>query len=141
MLWFGLAWAQTSALHGLRYLTPPRLGAQDTTPSTHGPSGSAHQSILAPHEVWSADFKGHFKTGGGLYCYPLTVADGHRANEGIRWRHQWVNVSHVCVGAYVGLEDIDEGVWNVDFGPLTLGRLLERHRRIADTYGRRQRRR
>ena len=33
---------------------------------------------------------------------------------------------HVCVGASVGLEDIDEGVWNVDVGPLTLGRLLER---------------
>ena len=58
------------------------------------------------------------------------------ANGGIRWNHQWVNVSHVCVGAYVGLEDIDDGVWNVDFGPLTRGRLLERHRRIEDAYGR-----
>jgi hypothetical protein len=27
--------------------------------------------------VWSADFKGHFKTGDGLYCYPLTIADGY----------------------------------------------------------------
>ena len=27
------------------------------------------------------------------------------ANGGIRWNHQWVNVSHVCVGDYVGLED------------------------------------
>jgi putative transposase len=63
------------------------------------------------------------------------------ANGGIRWHHQWVNVSHVCVGAYVGLEDIDDGVWNVYFGPLTRGRLLERHRRIEDAYGRLIRRR
>jgi hypothetical protein len=30
----------------------------------------------APNSVWSADFKGHFKTRDGLYCYPLTVQDG-----------------------------------------------------------------
>jgi transposase len=57
------------------------------------------------------------------------------ANGGIRWHHQWVHVSHVDVGEYVGLEDIDDGVWNVYFGPLKLGRLLERHRRIEDAYG------
>jgi putative transposase len=62
------------------------------------------------------------------------------ANGGIRWNHQWVNVSHVCVGEYVGLEEIDDGVWNVSFGPLKLGRLLERHLRIEDAYGRLTRR-
>jgi putative transposase len=25
--------------------------------------------------VWTADFKGQFRTGDGIYCYPLTVAD------------------------------------------------------------------
>jgi putative transposase len=54
------------------------------------------------------------------------------ANGGIRWHHQWVNVSHTGVGEYVGLEEIDEGVWTVSVGPLTLGRRLERHRRIED---------
>jgi transposase InsO family protein len=63
------------------------------------------------------------------------------ANGGIRWNHQWVNVSHTCVGEYVGLEEIDDGVWNVYFGPLKLGRLLERHMRIEDAYGRLKRRR
>lgn len=63
------------------------------------------------------------------------------ANGGIRWNHQWVNVSHVCVGEYVGLEEIDDGVWNVYFGPLKLGRLLERHMRIEDAYGRLKRHR
>lgn len=30
----------------------------------------------APNSIWSADFKGHFKTLDGVYCYPLTVQDG-----------------------------------------------------------------
>ena len=58
------------------------------------------------------------------------------ANGGIRWNHQWVNVSSTCVGEYVGLEEIDDGIWNVYFGPLKLGRLLERYMRIEDAYGR-----
>jgi putative transposase len=33
--------------------------------------------MTAPNEVWSADFKGHFKTGDGRYCYPLTSTDGY----------------------------------------------------------------
>jgi putative transposase len=63
------------------------------------------------------------------------------ANGGIRWNHQGVNVSHTCIGEYVGLEEIDDGIWNVYFGPLKLGRLLERHMRIEDAYGRLTRRR
>jgi putative transposase len=58
------------------------------------------------------------------------------ANGGIRWNSPWVNVSTTCAGAYVGLEDIDDGVWNVSCGPLTRGRLLERYMRIEDAYGR-----
>lgn len=57
-------------------------------------------------------------------------------NGGIRWNHAWVNVSICCAGEYVGLEEIDDGVWNVYFGPLKLGRLHERHLRIEDAYGR-----
>jgi transposase InsO family protein len=256
-----------------------------------GHPGKPSSSILAPNDGWSADFKGHFKTGDGLYCYPLTVTDGfsryllgcqgltstsvaeskpvftrlfreyglprrirtdngvpfatntlarlsqlsawwvrlgvlpeliepgkpqqngrhermHRtlkaettrpaanscrgqqrkfdrfrhefnverphealdmqtpascyqssprempnklppleypdrfevryvsANGGIRWNKGWVNVSITCVGEYVGLEEIDDSVWNVYFGPLKLGRLLERHMRIEDALGR-----
>ena len=29
----------------------------------------------------------------------------------------------------------DDGIWNVYFGPLKLGRLLERYMRIEDEYG------
>jgi transposase InsO family protein len=58
------------------------------------------------------------------------------ANGGIRWNRGWINVSTVCIGEYVGLEEIDNGIWNVYFGPLKLGRLDERHMRIEDAYGR-----
>jgi len=30
----------------------------------------------SPNAIWSADFKGQFRTGNGLYCYPLTIQDG-----------------------------------------------------------------
>jgi putative transposase len=53
-----------------------------------------------------------------------------------RWNHNWVNVSACCAGEYVGLEEIDDGVWNVFFGPLKLGRLDERHMRMEDVNGR-----
>lgn len=31
----------------------------------------------APNDLWTADFKGHFRTSDGVYCYPLTIADQH----------------------------------------------------------------
>jgi transposase InsO family protein len=31
----------------------------------------------APNDLWTADFKGEFRTGNGVYCYPLTIADQH----------------------------------------------------------------
>jgi transposase InsO family protein len=58
------------------------------------------------------------------------------ANGGIRWNKQWVNVSSTCIGEYVGLEEIDDGIWSVYFGALRLGRLDERNMRIEDAYGR-----
>jgi putative transposase len=58
------------------------------------------------------------------------------ANGCIRWNHHFVNLSQTCIGEYVGLEEIDNGVWNVYFGPLKLGRLMEEHMRIEDHFGR-----
>lgn len=31
----------------------------------------------APNDLWTADFKGQFRTRNGIYCYPLTIADQH----------------------------------------------------------------
>jgi transposase len=41
-----------------------------------GHPGKPTSQILAPNDVWCADFKGQFRTGDGRYCYPLTVTDG-----------------------------------------------------------------
>jgi putative transposase len=63
------------------------------------------------------------------------------AHGGVPWNRQWANVSHVCVGEYIGLEEIDDGVWHVYFGPPNRGRFLDRYLRIEDAYGRLKRRR
>ena len=31
----------------------------------------------APNDIWATDFKGQFRTGDRIYCYPLTVTDQH----------------------------------------------------------------
>lgn len=62
-------------------------------------------------------------------------------NGGIRWDCSWVNVSITCAGEYVGLEEVDDGRWDVYFGPLKLGRLLEREMRIGDAHGKLRRHR
>src|SRR6266849_6754703 len=63
------------------------------------------------------------------------------ANGGIRWLHGWVNVSHVLAGEYVGFEEIDDGEWDLYFGPMRLGRFHERLRRVEDARGRLARKR
>jgi putative transposase len=57
-------------------------------------------------------------------------------NSGIRWRKHWVCVTHTLGGEYVGLEEIDDGIWDVYFGPVRLGRMDERLLRIEDHKGR-----
>ena len=37
---------------------------------------SRREPITHANEVWTADFKGEFRTGDGAYCYPLTLRDG-----------------------------------------------------------------
>jgi len=61
-------------------------------------------------------------------------------NGGIRWDARWVNVSHTLGGEYVGLVEIDDGEWDVYFGPLRLGRFHERTYLIEDIHGRHRRR-
>jgi len=53
-------------------------------------------------------------------------------NAGIRWNRRWVCVSHLLMEQYVGLEAIDEGLWNVYFGPIWLGWFVEAKHRILD---------
>ena len=61
-------------------------------------------------------------------------------NGGVRWGSRWVNVSHVLAELDVGFEEIDDGLWEVYFGPVWLGRLHETTCRIVDHLGRAARR-
>jgi transposase InsO family protein len=41
---------------------------------------SVHPGVVlaiadAPNDLWTADFRGQFRTGNHVYCYPLTIAD------------------------------------------------------------------
>jgi hypothetical protein len=51
-----------------------------------------------------------------------------------------VNVSHVLAELDVGFEEIDDGLWEVCFAPVWLGRLHETTSRIVDHLGRAARR-
>ena len=42
-----------------------------------GHPGKPETPMSEPNHIWTADFKGQFKTLDGLYCYPLTVVDGY----------------------------------------------------------------
>ena len=39
-------------------------------------AGRPDSAFDQPNAIWTADFKGQFRTGNGVYCYPLTVQDG-----------------------------------------------------------------
>jgi transposase InsO family protein len=39
--------------------------------------GQPHGQASAPNGLWTIDFKGHFRTRDGRYCYPLTVVDAY----------------------------------------------------------------
>ena len=56
---------------------PRRLG--DEAPPSAAPRPPRHRPPLTsePNDLWAADFKGQFRTGDGIYCYPLTISDQH----------------------------------------------------------------
>ncbi len=57
-------------------------------------------------------------------------------NGGIRWNHVRVPVSQILAGEYIGFEEIDDGIWEVYYGPIWLGRFDERIMLIMDQKGR-----
>jgi putative transposase len=113
---------------------------------SHRHPGRPVMEVKAPNELWTADFKGEFKTLDGRYCYPLTIADeDSRYLFGIRGllstRAQWAGPVFERVFREHGLPDAirtDNGppfaVWNAICGLSALGvwwiRLGIRHYRI-----------
>ena len=102
-------------------------------------------NALRPHEALGDETPAHVYTRSPR-PYPSTLAPleypAHwevrlvSANGGVRWQHCWVNVSHVLAGEYVAFTEIDDGEWELYFGPVRLGRFHERLGRIEDALGR-----
>ena len=92
---------------------------QETPASLYRPSTRELPRRLAPLE-----YPGHFEV--------RLVS----RNSGIRWKKRWVCVTHTLAGQYVGLEEVGDGLWDVYFGPLKLGRMDERRWQIEDHKGR-----
>ena len=102
----------------------PHEALADATPASHyTPSQQRFPDHLPPLE-----YPGHY------------AVRRVSTNGGIRWDARWVNVSHTLGGEYVGLVEIDDGEWDVYFGPLRLGRFHERTYLIEDIHGRQRRR-
>jgi hypothetical protein len=53
-------------------------------------------------------------------------------NGGMRWHHHRVPVSQTLIEDYIGFEEIDDGVYNVFFRELLIGRLFEEMGIIKD---------
>lgn len=100
------------------WLRPHEALDLETPASVYQPSVRPY-----PEKLPKLEYPSHFET--------RYVSD----NGGIRWNSDWVNVSICCAGEYVGLEEIDNGIWNVYFGPVKLGRLIEEQMRIEDASG------
>ena len=105
--------------HEYNHERPHEALQQETPASCYTPSTRPLPSRLAPME-----YPGHFE-----------VRRVSR-NSGIRWKSHWVCVTHTLAGEYVGLEEVGDGLWDVYFGPVTLGRMDERTLRITDHKGR-----
>jgi len=67
------------------------------------------------------------------YDYPLHVEVRRVSrNSGIRWKHLWVNVSQTLMEEYIGFEEIEDGVHNVYFYDILIGRFFEEQLKIRD---------
>jgi hypothetical protein len=98
----------------------PHEALQDETPaSCYRPSPRPYPAKLPPLE-----YPAHYEV--------RRVS----TNGGVRWHKHWVNISHVLGEEYVGFVEVDEGEWDLYFGPVKLGRFHERLLRIEDAFGR-----
>jgi putative transposase len=73
---------------------------------------------VVPARLPPVEYPGH---------YEVRRVSGH---GGISWHSRPLSVSTVLIGENVGLEPIDDGIWDIHFGPVRLGRFDERRHRI-----------
>ena len=56
-------------------------------------------------------------------------------NGGVKWKREWLNVGHSLVEEHLGFEPISDGIWDVHFAKLRIGRFDERDLRLMGTMG------
>lgn len=129
------------------------LKAEATKPPAHTARGQQRRlhafqrefNEERPHEALGGDTPASYYHRSAR-AYPARLADPEypahfevryvSRNGGVRWRNRWVNVSHVLAEEYVGLEEAEDGIWSVYFGPVLLGRFDERDYRIHGAHNR-----
>ena len=70
-----LSWPAASTAADLLARRGLVLKRRTRRPTLH--PGVVPPTTAGPNDLWTADFKGQFRTGNGRYCYPLTIADQH----------------------------------------------------------------
>lgn len=56
-------------------------------------------------------------------------------NGAVRWHNQWLYVGHALIEQHLGFEEVDDGIWDVFFGSLPIGRFDERKLQLIGTLG------
>lgn len=93
-----------------------------------GHPGYQPKKVTAPNQIWTADFKGEFKTLDGLLCYPLTIVDAYSryllAVEGLEGpRHRLSKAVFERVFVEFGLPQAIQTDNGVPFATLAIHRL------------------
>ena len=92
----------------------PHEGLAQKTPSeVYHPSGRPY-----PEKTPEPEYPGHFEV------------RWVRPNGGIKWQGEFLFLSQALSGERVGLEESEDGVWSVYFGPVLLARFDERERKL-----------
>jgi len=67
--------------------------------------------------------------------YPSYVHPHRVCDSGLIYWNAWrIYVGYLLAGEHVGVEPVDDGVWNIHFGPVRLGRFDERNLKPGDDY-------
>jgi len=86
---------------------------QKTPAELYHPSGRPY-----PEKTPEPEYPGHFEV------------RWVRPNGGIKWQGEFLFLSQALSGERVGLEEVEDGLWSVYFGPVLLARFNERERQL-----------
>jgi len=100
------AWPSRSTV--CDYLTARGLITPRGRRAARAPAAAPLAAITAANGTWTADFKGAFRTGDGMYCHPFTLRDGFsryalRCDALVGYTHDATRHCFECAFAEYGL--------------------------------------